>query len=135
VNNYIVTTHHAVALWRNHPSLVARVAAAAQTQEAKLHLCQPVVGEMWYRIYNMPDREVSERLLEEFLTKFPMVEYDAAAAKEFGLIKNAMTKIRRPISDVDAQVSSIARTREMTVLSADQHFSAIPRLKVENWLL
>ena len=132
MSNYLVTTHHAVALWRNHPSLVARVAAA---QDAALYLCQPVIGEMWYRIYNMPDREVSEKMLEEFITRFPMAEYDGAAAKEFGLIKNAMTKIRRPISDVDAQVASIARTREMTVLSADQHFSAIPRLKVENWLL
>ena len=131
--NYLLTTHHAVALWRHHPALVARV-AAAEAGGAVVHLCLPVVGDMWYRIYNTPTPAENEKSLHTFLTRFPLVEYDPPAAIEFGLIKTAMQKIRRPISDVDAQVSAIARVREMTVLSADQHFSAIPRLRVENWL-
>lgn len=133
MSNYLLSTHHAVALWRNHPALVARVAAAVAA-DAVVHLCLPVVGDMWYRIYNTPQPAENEKTLHTFLGRFPVVDYDAAAAIEFGLIKTAMQKIRRPISDVDAQVSAIARVREMTVLSADQHFSAIPRLKVENWL-
>ena len=130
--NYLLDTHHAVALWRNHPALKARIAAAGP--EAVLHLCLPVIGEVWYRILNMPDPTESERLLGEFLAKWPVVEHDLAAAKEFGVVKSAMQKIRRPISDVETQVAAIARSRGMTVLSAEQLFSAIPRLSVENWL-
>lgn len=130
--NYLLDTHHAVALWRNHPALKARIAAAGPG--AVIHLCLPVIGEVWYRIMNMPDPTETERLLALLLPTLPVVEYDAAAAKEFGAIKTAMQKIRRPISDVAAQVAAIARVREMTVLSAEQLFSAIPRLSVENWL-
>lgn len=130
--NYLLDTHHAVALWRNHPALRARIAAAGAG--AVMHLCWPVVGEVWYRILNTPAPAESERSLAPFLAGFPVVEYDAAAAKEFGMIKTSMQKIRRPISDVDAQVAAIARAREMTVLSAEQLFSALPRLSVENWL-
>ena len=131
---YLLDTHHAIALWRNHPALVARVAAATSTGEAVLHLCLPVIGEMWYRIYNTPSPAESEKTLLEFLNRFPLVEYDAAAAVEFGLVKTAMQKIRRPLADVEAQLAAIARVRDMIVLSAEQHFSALPRLRAENWL-
>jgi tRNA(fMet)-specific endonuclease VapC len=127
----LLYTHHAIALWRQHQALLATVAAR---QDVQLQLCLPVVGEMWYRIYNTPHPAESQRTLHEFLERFTVLEYDTAAAIEFGLIKTAMQRIRRPISDVDTQLAAIARSRDLTVLSAEQHFCAIPRLKVENWL-
>jgi predicted nucleic acid-binding protein len=80
-------------------------------------------------------RRENERSLNEFLTRFPILEYDAAAAVEFGLIKFALWRIRRPISDVDVQIAAIGRTRGMTVLTAEQHFMTVPKLRVENWLV
>jgi predicted nucleic acid-binding protein len=50
------------------------------------------------------------------------------------LIKVALHKISRPIPEVDAQIAAIARAKEMIVLTADQHFSVVSGLKVENWL-
>jgi tRNA(fMet)-specific endonuclease VapC len=129
---YLMDTTHAIALWRNHPALVARVAASAP--DAVLHLCVPCVGELWYRIFNTPSPAENERTFHAFLARFQIVEYTAEAAVEFGLVKTALQKIRRPIADVDAQIAAIARAREMTILSGEQHFSAIPKMKVENWL-
>jgi tRNA(fMet)-specific endonuclease VapC len=129
---YLLDTTHAIALWRNHPALVARVAAAAP--DAVLHLCVPCVGELWYRIFSTPAASENERTFHAFLAKFQIVEYSAEAAVEFGLVKLALQKIRRPIADVDAQIAAIARSRDMTILSGEQHFTAIGRLKVENWL-
>jgi tRNA(fMet)-specific endonuclease VapC len=130
--NYLLDTHHAVALWRGNSALQRRVALAGEG--AVLHLCVPVVGEMWYRIFNTPQAAENEKSLSPFLTRFPIVDLDAAAAIEFGMVKTSMQRIRRPISDVDAQTAAIARAREMTVLSAEQHFAAIPRLRSENWM-
>lgn len=129
--NYLLDTHHAIALWRAHPALLATVAAHP---DASLHLCRPVIGEMWYRIYNTPNPAENEKTLLEFLRRYPVLDFDEAATVEFGLIKTAMQRIRRPIPDVDAQLAAIARTREWTILSAEQHFSAIPRVMVANWL-
>src|SRR6187401_719749 len=99
---YLLDTTHAIALWRHHPALVAKVAAAPP--DAVLHLCVPCIGELWYRIFNTPSPSESEKTFHGFLTKFQIVEYDAEAAVEFGLVKIALQKIRRPIADVDAQI-------------------------------
>ena len=129
---YLLDTNHAIALWRNHPALVARVAAAPT--DAVLHLCVPCVGELWYRIFSTPAAAENEKTFHGFLARFQIVEYDAECAVEFGLVKLALQKIRRPIVDVDAQIAAIARAKGMTILSSEQHFTAIGRLKVENWL-
>lgn len=60
--------------------------------------------------------------------------FDASAAEEFGKIQ-AEQKIKgRPVPSVDAQVAAVARIHGLTVLTADQHFSLINSLSVENWL-
>jgi tRNA(fMet)-specific endonuclease VapC len=132
MSNYLLDTHHAAALWRKQPGLSAKVAAVGV---GAVHLCHPGIGDLWYRIYNGPNPSENERSLNEFLTRFPILEYDAAAAVEFGLIKFALWRIRRPISDVDVQIAAIGRTRGMTVLTAEQHFMTVPKLRVENWLV
>ena len=131
MNNYLLDTHHASALWRGHPALVAKVAG---TPDAKVHIAMPTVGELWFRVFDSARASEIEVTLRAFLDRFPPLELDAAAVREFGQIKVASLKIRRPIPDGDAQLAAIARTRGMTVLTADQHFSAVSGLKVENWL-
>jgi tRNA(fMet)-specific endonuclease VapC len=130
--NYLLDTHHAAALWRKQSGLSAKIAAVG---ESAIHLCHPGIGDLWYRIYNGPNPSENERSLNEFLTRFVVLDFDAAAAVEFGLIKFALWRIRRPISDVDVQIAAIGRTRGMTVLTAEQHFSTVPKLRVENWLV
>jgi tRNA(fMet)-specific endonuclease VapC len=128
---YLLDTHHSAALWRKQSALMAKVAAVG---DAAVHLCWPGVGDMWYRIYDGPRPAENERSLNEFLGRFSIIDFDRAAASEFGLIKMALWRIRRPISDVDVQIAAIGLTRGMTVLTAEQHFSVVPRLRVENWL-
>jgi tRNA(fMet)-specific endonuclease VapC len=130
--NYLLDTHHAAALWRRQSGLVARINAVG---DAAIHMCNPAIGDLWYRIYNGPNPSENERSLHEFLARFQVLDYDSAAAVEFGLIKFALWRIRRPISDVDVQIAAIGRTRGMTVLTAEQHFQTVPKLRVENWLV
>jgi tRNA(fMet)-specific endonuclease VapC len=129
--NYLLDTHHATALWRGHPALVAKVAGAS---DAKVHVCMPTVGELWYRVFDSAKASENEAALRAFLDRYPPLEFDATAVREFGLIKVALHKISRPIPEVDAQIAAVARARDMIVLTADQHFSVVSGLKVENWL-
>jgi tRNA(fMet)-specific endonuclease VapC len=131
MTNYLLDTHHATALWRGHPALVTRVNGAT---DARVHVCLPSIGELWYRVFDSARPAENEKTLREFLSRVPIVEFDALAAIELGRIKVTLHKISRPIPEVDAQIAAIARARDMTVLTADQHFSVVPSLKVENWL-
>ena len=131
MTNYLLDTQHATALWRGHPALVARVAGAT---DARVHVCMPSVGELWYRVWDSARPSENEATLRAFLERIPLLDFDAAAAVAFGQIKVPLHKIGRPISEVDAQIAAIARARDMTVLTAEQHFSVVTGLRVENWL-
>jgi len=131
VTQYLFDTHHATALWRRHQALVNRV---QMTPEAEFFLCVPCVGELWYRVHDSSRALEGGKSLGEFITRFPVLEFDLAAAVEFGRIKTALRRIGRPISEVDAQIASIARSRDMVVLTAEQHFSVVTGLRVERWL-
>jgi tRNA(fMet)-specific endonuclease VapC len=131
ITHYLLDTHHATALWRGHSALVTRIDA---TPDAAFHLCVPTIGELWYRVWDSVRPAEHERTLIAFLGRSSLVQFDDAAAIEFGRIKTALRKISRPISEIDAQIAAIALARDMTVLSADQHFSVISGLRVANWL-
>ena len=131
MTRYLLDTHHATALWRNHPALVNRVDAV---DAGAVHLCMPIVGELWYRVFDSTRPAENEKILRMFLNRFPILDFDAPAAVEFGQIKVALHKISRPIPEVDSQIAAIARAHDMTVLTADQHFSVVTGLRVENWL-
>ncbi len=81
-------------------------------------------------------RRVAEnaRDLEDLLKRFTVWEYDAPSAVEFGRIQTELRRMGRPIPGIDAQIAAIARLHNLTVLSADRHFSYVPNLSVENWL-
>jgi tRNA(fMet)-specific endonuclease VapC len=131
MTHYLLDTHHAAALWRGHSALVTRIDSAS---DAAFHLCVPTVGELWYRVWDSVRPSEHERTLLAFLARSRVLTFDEAAAVEFGRIKTALRKISRPISDIDAQIAAIARARDMTVLTAEQHFSVVSQLRVENWL-
>jgi tRNA(fMet)-specific endonuclease VapC len=133
MNGYLLDVIHATALWRGHRALGERV--AANSANSAIHLCRPGVGELWYRVFDSGVRSAEqEKTLNEFLSRFVILDYDAAAAIHYGRIKKIFQRIGRPISEVDLQTAAIALVHEMTVVSAEQHFSVVVGLKVESWL-
>lgn len=131
MTSYLFDTNHASALLRGDAKLLSRVAAAAA---ADFSLCQPSVGELWYMVHSSARVAENERRLNAFLSRFPILEFDAAAGIEFGRIKAGLRRIGRPIPDVDSQIAAIAMTNGVILLSADAHFSVVTGLGVENWL-
>jgi len=76
----------------------------------------------------------NEIKLETFLRDFDVLSFDDNAAIEFGRIKADLRKLGRPIPDMDAQIAAIARSRGVSLLTADKHFNAIAGITIHNWL-
>ena len=72
--------------------------------------------------------------LESLLIYLNTWEYDAAAAIEYGRIRVELARGGRPIPAIDAMIAAIARSNDLVVLSADQHFAVVQNLRWENWL-
>ena len=54
---------------------------------------------------------------------------------EYGRIKAELRRKGRPIPPIDMQIAAIDRVNDLTVLTADLHFSYIDGLATETWLV
>ena len=73
--------------------------------------------------------------LNDFLTLVAIVEFDRAAALEFGLIQSELRNKGQPTGEIDALIAAVAHSRlDILVTDNTRHFKNIEGLKLENWL-
>jgi tRNA(fMet)-specific endonuclease VapC len=64
-----------------------------------------------------------------------MWSFDEPASEEYARLFAALTRIGRPMQQIDIQIAAIAIAQgNTTVLTYDSDLSAVPGLTVENWL-
>lgn len=131
MTRYLLDTNHASIFWRKRHVVAARLEG---TPDARVGLCLPSIGELWYMVFKSARVDSNSRELGLFLRDYERWDYDAAAAMEFGRMKADLKKAGRPIPDVDIQIAAIARVNELVLLTADAHFAYIADLKTENWI-
>jgi tRNA(fMet)-specific endonuclease VapC len=64
---------------------------------------------------------------------FVSLPFDDAAARHYADIRHQMEIRGRVLGPNDLKIAAIARMRGLTLVSADQEFSPVPGLKVEDW--
>ena len=85
-------------------------------------------------VFNSARARANRNRLEALLRQFEIWEFDAKAAIEFGRLRVELRASGQPIPIFDVLIGAIARTNNLTLLTADRHFSAVDGLAVENWL-
>jgi tRNA(fMet)-specific endonuclease VapC len=132
VTRYVLDTNHAGLLLRDDQvPLWDRLRSRSR---GDCLLCRPVVAELWYMVFNSAKPEANAPRLEALLAQFDVAEFDAACAVEFGRLRAELRRQGTPIPLFDVLIASIARRNALTLVSDDQHFSAVQGLAVENWL-
>lgn len=129
---YLLDTNHVSAVLKRHAGMMAKLAASG---DAEFGVAMPSIGELWFMVFNSERLRENTVDLRRVIADFVVWEYDDTAAMEFGRIKAELRRLGRPIPDVDVQIAAVARVQDMTLLSADGHFSVVPGLRVENWLV
>ncbi len=132
MNRYLLDTNHASAIVRRQNRMAERV---RQTEDSQFSVGIPTVGELWFMIYNSGRPKENAAELEDVLADLIVWPFDDPPAREFGRIKTELRRSGSPIPAVDAQIAAIARVRELILLTADRHFSAVQELGIENWLM
>lgn len=92
-----------------------------------------VLAELYYGAEN--SRRVSDNLLEieQFVARLQgVLDFDAAAAADFGRIRAALKKM--PIGPLDTLIAAHARSRDLIVVTGNVgEFARVPGLAVEDW--
>lgn len=129
MKRFVLDTNHASALMLCDPRLLLK-----RNSVVSLQLCMPVVGELWYMIYNSGRVDSNRVRLESFLAMLQILPYSQSAAEEFGRVQSECRKMGKKVPQIDAQIAAITRTYDCTLLTADRHFDDISGLSTENWL-
>lgn len=128
----VLDTNHASALLRKNPQVRERLELVQQFDRCGLTL--PVVGELWYMVFNSARIRENTDDLDCLLRDFRYWNFDEAAAVEFGRVRAELRRKGFTIPSIDVQTAAIARANDLTVITADRHFAFIDNLKLENWL-
>jgi len=93
-----------------------------------------VLGEFLYGIRHSRNRPQYERwLAEKLIPGCRVLVVDEATAEKYAEVRDELKRIGRPIPANDLWIAALARQYALPLLSRDQHFDFVPRLKRVAW--
>jgi len=108
--------------------------AMVQSQPAPdILLCAVVKAELWHGAEKYGNRERRRLALDMRFAPFASLPFDDAAARHYAEIRHHLEVQGRVLGPNDLKIAAIARTHGLTLVSADQEFSRVPGLSVEDW--
>jgi predicted nucleic acid-binding protein len=133
LKRYLLDTNHLSAYLDRQPALTQRVDAALRAGD-RLGICLPVRCE--YRAGIRLGRRYQQNLarLQAALAIFRLWPADEQTAAEFAVLFQELRSAGRMLSQFDLLIAAVARQCKLTLLTADQDFKPVSRLRVENWL-
>lgn len=79
--------------------------------------------------------EKLHRLIHTFVSNFPLVQLDAAAADAFGTVAAKLTRSGIPIGPLDTLLAAHALSLGSTLVTNNsRHFERVEGLKIESWV-
>ncbi|NEO88561.1 MAG: type II toxin-antitoxin system VapC family toxin [Spirulina sp. SIO3F2] len=129
---YLLDTNICIAFLKNHRNVVKYVSQHI----ARCYLAAVVVAELYKGVYCSQQVQQNRQTLDEFLTLLPILNFDQAAALEFGQIQGELKQMGRPTGELDAMIAAVARSQDFILVTDNiKHFQNIQNLQLENWLL
>jgi predicted nucleic acid-binding protein len=99
----------------------------------KLYLSPIVLGEYRFGIAASRHRSTYEKTLEDLLNDIPVLPMDDQVARSYADIRRQLKIKGNPIPWHDIWIAAQARCFGLPILSKDQHFDSVPRLKRIDW--
>ena len=126
----MLDTNAASGLVKGQPKVIARFKA-----EAPDSVCLSAVteGEMLYGVARRPEARRLRAALNEFLAAIDVLPWTSATARRYANLRAGLERQGRPLSALDLMIAAHAVEHDMTLVTNDRAFSAIPGLRLEDW--
>jgi predicted nucleic acid-binding protein len=95
------------------------------------------IGEIVYGAFRSVRRDdILYRLEHELMPLARVLPFDVDAAYVYGRLRSELESRGTPLAEADLRIASVALARGLTLVTGNvRHFSRVPGLTVENWLL
>jgi len=91
-------------------------------------------SELYWGVYKSGSIR-NQTALEKFLSPLTILDYDHAAARQYGKLRADLDKQGTPIGPLDQQIAAHALALGVTLVTNNtREFERVPGLAVENWV-
>ncbi len=134
--DYLLDTNICVYIINKKPAtaLSAVLKRVQSKRPGQIAISTITLAELEYGILRSryPDR--NRIALLEFLVPFALLDFDQAAAAEYGRIRSLLESKREPIGPMDLLLAAQAKSHELIlVTNNEKEFARIDGLRIENW--
>ena len=135
MSSYCFDTDVLSAVMRRHPALglVRRLAQVPPTEQFTTAI---TLGELLYGAFHRGSSALAQRVQQVVQLALAVLPFDEAAAEVHGPLRARLGTEGRRLAEPDLRIASIALANDLTLVTGKvRHFSRVPDLRVENWLV
>ncbi len=125
---YLLDTNIVIALFAEDPSVQKHIAKAGE-----IFIPAPVIGELFFGAFKSERPKANSARIENFAASNTVLACDIGTSREYGRIKNILHKKGFPIPENDIWIAALAMEHGLTLVSRDEHFKKIDKLKRTTW--
>ena len=130
--NYLLDTNICVYIIKGKSPAAMRQVQSRQPGEIAISAI--TLAELEYGVLRSRDRDRNRAALSEFLFPFAILDFDRAAAVEYGRIRSSLEAKKKPIGPMDLLLAAQAKSRGLIlVTNNEREFRRVEGLRVENW--
>ncbi|MEI6183781.1 MAG: type II toxin-antitoxin system VapC family toxin [Polynucleobacter sp.] len=98
-------------------------------------LCLSVIseGEILYGLAKKPDAKKLHRVVQEFLRRVDVLDWNSDVAEHYGFLRAELEATGTLLGPLDMQIAAHASQVGAVLVSNDQAFKRVRKLKVEDW--
>jgi tRNA(fMet)-specific endonuclease VapC len=92
-----------------------------------------VLGELFYGASKSTNVKDNIERIKNFADYTSILSCDSETAMFYGIIKNQLKLIGKPIPENDIWIASIAKQHKLTLITRDDHFKFVEEISTEMW--
>jgi tRNA(fMet)-specific endonuclease VapC len=129
---YMLDTNICIYTIKNQPSQVRDAFIRHQDQ---MSVSTVTAMELIYGAENSAMPEKNLGVIEGFLARLAVIDFDLHAAEHTGQLRAELKKIGKPIGPYDQMIAGHTRSLGLIlVTNNEREFERVPGLRIENWV-
>ncbi|MEA9600890.1 type II toxin-antitoxin system VapC family toxin [Polynucleobacter sp. AP-Nickl1-40-C4] len=127
---YMLDTNTISSLIKKNPVVSRKIASVPMER-----LCLSVIseGEILYGLAKKPHAKNLHLAVQEFLKRVDVMVWDTNVAKHYGVLRAELEGGGNVLGSLDMQIAAHASQLGAILVTNDQAFKRIQKLKVEDW--
>jgi tRNA(fMet)-specific endonuclease VapC len=127
---YMLDTNTVSCLIKKNPAVSGRIASFPMER-----LCLSVIseGELLYGLAKKPNAKNLQVVVKEFLKRVDVLVWDTDVAEHYGVLRAELEGSGNVLGALDMQIAAHASQIGAVLVTNDQAFKRVRKLKVEDW--